>query len=135
MTSVTVEVKFTLEQATKDQMGRWGTVPLTSALDGVNGQHYSPAVLPPGNIGCSLYRRLVGPQGRSGQVRKILPPLGFDPRTIQPVTIRYTDWAIRAQIWPGCGMQNYRFFLGLLDLIYCNIYCDTCFINTDFFYV
>jgi len=28
-----------------------------------------------------LYRRLGGPQGRSGQVRKISPPLGFDPRT------------------------------------------------------
>jgi len=32
-----------------------------------------------------LYRRLDGPQGRSGQVRKILPPPGFDPRTVQPV--------------------------------------------------
>ena len=28
-----------------------------------------------------LYRRLGGPQGRSGQVRKISPPPGFDPRT------------------------------------------------------
>jgi hypothetical protein len=25
------------------------------------------------------------PQGRSGRVQKISPPLGFDPRTIQPV--------------------------------------------------
>jgi hypothetical protein len=32
-----------------------------------------------------LYRRLGGPQGRSGHVRKISPPLGFDPRTVQPV--------------------------------------------------
>jgi hypothetical protein len=32
-----------------------------------------------------LYRRLGGPQGRSGQVRKTSPPPGFDPRTIQPV--------------------------------------------------
>jgi hypothetical protein len=43
-----------------------------------------------------LYRRLGGPQGRSGRVRKISPPLGFDPRTVQPVAIRYTDWAIAA---------------------------------------
>jgi len=40
-----------------------------------------------------LYRRLGGPQGRSGQVRKIWPPPGFDPRTVQPVASRYTDWA------------------------------------------
>ena len=30
----------------------------------------------------------VGPQGRSGQVRKISPPPGFDPRTVQPVASR-----------------------------------------------
>ena len=38
-----------------------------------------------------LYRRLGGPQGRSGQVRKISRPPGFDPRTVQPVASRYTD--------------------------------------------
>jgi hypothetical protein len=37
-----------------------------------------------------LYRRLGGPQGRSGQVWKISPPPGFDPRTVQPVASRYT---------------------------------------------
>jgi len=42
-----------------------------------------------------LYRRLGGPQGRSGQVRKILSPPGFDPRTVQPVASRYTDYATR----------------------------------------
>jgi hypothetical protein len=36
-----------------------------------------------------LYRRLGGPQGRSGQVRKISPQPGFDPRTVQPVASRY----------------------------------------------
>jgi len=43
-----------------------------------------------------LYRRLGGPQGRSGHVRKISPPLGFNPRTVQPVASRYTDYAT----WP-----------------------------------
>ena len=42
-----------------------------------------------------LYRRLGGPQGRSVQVRKISPQPGFDPRTVQPVVSRYTDWATR----------------------------------------
>ena len=41
-----------------------------------------------------LYKRLGGPQGLSGQVRKILSPPGFDFRTVQSVASRYTDWAI-----------------------------------------
>ena len=41
-----------------------------------------------------LYRRLGGPQGRSGQAENLTPP-GFDPRTIQSVVSRYTDWATR----------------------------------------
>ena len=49
----------------------------------MGGQHHAPAALPPGKI--PLYRRLGGPQGRSGRVRKISPPPGFDPRTVQPV--------------------------------------------------
>jgi hypothetical protein len=35
-------------------------------------------------------------QDRSGQMWKISPPPGFDPRTVQPVASRYTDWAIPA---------------------------------------
>jgi len=37
-----------------------------------------------------LYRRLGGPQGWSGQVRKISPPPRFDPQTVQPVASHYT---------------------------------------------
>ena len=51
--------------------------------------------LPPGNTRYPLYRRLGAPQGRSGQVGKILPPPGFDPRTVQSVSSRYTDYATR----------------------------------------
>ena len=51
-----------------------------------------------GKTRCPLYRRLGGPQGRSGQVRKISPPPGFDPRTVQPVASRYTDYAIRPYV-------------------------------------
>jgi len=52
----------------------------------------------PGKTRYPLYRRLGWPQGRSGQVRKISPPLGFDPRTVQPVASRYTDYATRPTI-------------------------------------
>jgi hypothetical protein len=51
--------------------------------------------LPPVKTRYPLYRRLRGPQGLSGQVRKISPPPGFDPRAAQPVGSRYTDYATR----------------------------------------
>jgi len=51
--------------------------------------------LPPGKTWYPLYRRLGGPQGRPRQVRKISPPPGFEPRTVQPVASRYTDYATR----------------------------------------
>ena len=41
---------------------------------GVRGQHHAPAALPPEKTRYPLYRRLGGPQGRSGRVRKIPPP-------------------------------------------------------------
>jgi hypothetical protein len=44
-----------------------------------------------------FYSRLGGPQGRSGRLRKISPPPGFDPPTVQPVASHYTDWAIPAR--------------------------------------
>jgi hypothetical protein len=63
---------------------------------GVGGQHHDSAALTPENTQYLLYRRLGGPQGRSGCVRKILPPPGFDPRTVQPVASRYVDWVFLA---------------------------------------
>jgi hypothetical protein len=38
----------------------------------------------------SLYSRLGGPQGRSGHVRKMSPPPGFNPRTVQHLASRYS---------------------------------------------
>ena len=66
------------------------TLSLTSAPDGVGGRHASTD-LPPVKTRYPLYRSLGGPQGRSGQVRKISPPPGFDHQTVQPVASRYTD--------------------------------------------
>jgi hypothetical protein len=63
-------------------------------LDGVGGRCHAVAALPPGKSRYALYRSLGGPQGRSEQVRKISPPPGFVPRTVEPVASRYTDRAI-----------------------------------------
>ena len=49
----------------------------------------------PGKTRYSLYRCLGGTQGRSGQVQKISPLPGFDPRTVQSIASRYTDYATR----------------------------------------
>jgi hypothetical protein len=61
-------------------------------------QRHAPAALPPGMTRYPLYRRLGRPQGQSGRVLKISPPPGFDPRTVQPVASRYTDYAIPAHL-------------------------------------
>ena len=49
-----------------------------------------------------LYKRVVGHQARSGQVRKISPPPGFDPQTCQPPDSRYTNHYPGPQRRKGC---------------------------------
>ena len=50
--------------------------------------------LPPGKTRYPFYRRLGGPQGRSGRPENLVPT-GIRSRTVQPVISRYTDWATR----------------------------------------
>ena len=64
---------------------------------GVGGESHAPAALPPGKTRYPLYRRLCGPLGRCGQVRRNSRPLAFDPRTARAIASRYTDWAIPAK--------------------------------------
>ena len=47
----------------------------------VVGQRHAPTALPLGKTRYPLYRRLGGPQDRSGRARKISPPPALDPRT------------------------------------------------------
>ena len=49
------------------------------------------AIPPPGKTQYPLYRRLGGPQSRSGQVQKISPTPAFDPQTVQPVANHHAD--------------------------------------------
>jgi hypothetical protein len=63
---------------------------------GMGGQHHAPAALPPGKTRYPFYRRLGGPQGRSGRMRKFSSQHGFDHRTVQPVASCYTDWSLHA---------------------------------------
>ena len=50
--------------------------------------------LTPGKTRFPFYRRLGGPQGRSGRAENLVPT-GIRSRTVQPIVIRYTDWATR----------------------------------------
>ena len=67
------------------------TLSLTTALDKVGGQRHVSVALTPGKNRYPVYRRLGGPQGRSGRLRKISPPQGFYPRIVQSVASRFTD--------------------------------------------
>ena len=62
----------------------------------VGGWQHAPAALLPGMTWCPWHTRLVGPKSRTGRVRKMSPPPGFDLPTVQPVQSRSTDWAIPA---------------------------------------
>jgi hypothetical protein len=80
---------------------------MTTALQEDEGSASHPGrALHPGKTRYPLYRRLGGPQGRYGHVRKISPPQGFDPRTAQPVASRYTDFATRLT---SCRRELHKF--------------------------
>ena len=66
------------------------TLPSTSALDGGRWPLYPREITDTHFIG--------GWVGRSERMQKISPPPRFDPRTIQSVASRYTNWAIPAPL-------------------------------------
>ena len=78
------------------------TLSLTSAPDGVGGQRNAKAALPPGGVTrYPLYRRLGGPQGRYGRVRKISPPTGIR----SPYRPARSESLYRLS-YPGPGEEN-----------------------------
>jgi len=92
-------------ESTEGEQMYGSTHPSASALDRVGGQRHALAALPQGKNRYPLYKRKGGPQGRSGQVRKISPPMGFNPRTVQSVVSLYTDCAIPvSQAWETCDI-------------------------------
>ena len=70
---------------------------------GLGVQRFAPVALPPvKEPQYPMYRRLVGPQGRSVRVRKTSSPLEFDARTVQTVASRYTVYTIPAHQGVRC---------------------------------
>jgi hypothetical protein len=90
------------------------TLSLTLALDGGGWSmpcpgHFTPEL----ETQYPLYRRLGGSQGWSGWAQKISPPLGFDPRTVQPVASRYTNWALYQLSYPSPYWNEYNLYQGM----------------------
>jgi len=66
---------------------------MTAALEGGEWSAARPGrTLSPGKTRYPFYRRLGGPQGRSGRAESLVPT-GIRSRTVQPVVSRYTDCA------------------------------------------
>ena len=75
--AIKIKVKVNHEGPEGEQM-YVSTLPSTSALDWVWVVNATPRSLyPREKTRYPLYRKLGGPQGRSGRVRKILPPIGI----------------------------------------------------------
>jgi len=87
---------------------------------GVSGQRHVPATLSSGKTRYPLRMRLGGPQGRYGLVRKITPAPGIDPRTVQPVASRYTDWATSA-LDPNISQTNPVHILASSPYLRCSL--------------
>jgi len=69
---------------------------MTTALEGGEWSAARPGrTLPPEKTRYSFYRRMGGPQGRSGRAENLVPT-GIRSRTVQPIVSRYTDWATRS---------------------------------------
>jgi len=68
---------------------------MTATLEGGEWSAARPGrTLPPGKTRHPFYKRLSGPQGRSGRAENLVHT-GIRSRTVQPVVSRYTDWATR----------------------------------------
>ena len=64
---------------------------MTAALEAGEWSAARPGrTLPPGKTQYPFYRRLGGPQGRSGRAENLVPTR-IRSRTVQPVVSRYTD--------------------------------------------
>ena len=95
------------------------TLSLTSALDGVGGQ--CPACFIPGKEpGPHCIGGWVGPRDALDRCGKYHTPPGFDPRNVQPVANRYTDWAIPAHT----GLAIAKIIrIYVLFVLYRSMYC------------
>ena len=76
----------------------------------VGGQYHAPRRFTHWNeTQDPVYKSLSEPHWRCRRVRKISPPLRFDPWTVQLVASHYTDWAIPAHAISSTPIKNMAF--------------------------
>ena len=81
----------------------------------LGGQRHAPASLPPGKkTGNHCIGGWVGPMaGLDGcEKSRPPPPPGFDPRSVQPLTSRYTDYVNLAHNVASIVLENFYTPLG-----------------------
>ena len=82
---------------------------MTAALEGSECSAARPGrTLPRGKTRYPFYRRLGGPQGRSGRAENLVPT-GIRSRTVQPIVSHYTDWATRPTHLPNMFRKSLLF--------------------------
>ena len=94
---------------------------LTSALGGGGWSAPRPDLTSGRETRYPVYRKLGGPQGRSEQVRKISPPPGFDPRAVQPVENRYTNYVFPAHIFLTVTVN--KIMVSSVGIVFYHILC------------
>jgi hypothetical protein len=92
--TTTLQVRFQLGSSTLRPKIRLIQLPPYEKVNFTPGERFRP-LYPGKETPYSWYRRVGGPQGRSGRVRKISPPPGFDPRTVQLVASRCPGLNVR----------------------------------------
>jgi len=106
---------------------------MTAAIEGREWSAAHPGcTLPPAKSRYPFYRRLGGPQGRSGRAKNLVPT-EIRSRTVQPVVSRYTDWATRPTIQDGIldyTRQKYSEFTSVIFIASCRFlyYSTRCFV-------
>jgi len=100
---------------------------MTAALEGGEESAARPGrTLRLGKTRYPLYRRLGGPQGRSGQAENLVPT-GIRSQIVQPVASRHTDWATGStqchisttyKLIPKAVKRNKMFVVSEFRLIY-----------------
>jgi hypothetical protein len=94
----------------------------------VGGQLHAPAALPPGKWPSThCIGGWVGPNAGLDGCGKYRPPPGFDPRTVQLVASRYTDYAITV----GIIVYNVKWLCLLNRMLY---YYNSCAILDPIYY-
>ena len=62
-------------------------------------------ILPPGETRYTFYRRLGGPQGRSGRAENLVP-IGIRSRTVQPLVSHYKGKGKVIPLQVRCGPEG-----------------------------